>query len=164
MTVASLIRDAERAGLSLTLSPTGSVVLKGPRHVRQAWRPRLKEHKNSIRAELLGISQCQDGRRSWWRIYRTDQPPTAVSCNPETTHQQMRELHPEALRIEPHEPQITIPTRTLSTDEEMAIRWWLGQIGETDQDIIDHVLRQANIDQEAREFFLTQTAVLHSQD
>jgi len=163
MNVTSLIRKAESAGLSLSLSPTESVVVKGPKLVLQAWRTRLKDHKDSIRAKLLKTREFNDGPHRWWRIHQIDQPPTALCCHPEKTLQEIRCLYPNASRIEQCEPQAINPSRTLSNDEEMAIRLWLEQIEETDQDTIDHLLQQANIDQEAREFYLGQTATLNIQ-
>lgn len=163
MNVLNIIREAQRAGLSLSLGPSNTVIVKGPRRVLNAWRTHLKCFKDSIRAQLLGINDSHDSPHRWWRIHQTDQPPTALCCHPEKTLQEIKCLYPNALRIEQYEPQSISPSRPLSTDEEMAIRRWLAQIKETDEDTIKEVLQKSNSDLEARKFFLSQTGTLQAE-
>ena len=112
----------------------------------------LKRHKLEILALLkVGAGDTATASR-WWRLHHPDRV-VEVSFNPEATHAEILEWHPDAVAAEPFTPTVRQPLAPLTADEETAIRAWLAKTGETDPPTIAQVLAQCLNDADAQDYF-----------
>jgi hypothetical protein len=74
--------------------------------------------------------------------------------SPAVSHAETLASYPEALAAEPIEPGRRQPDALLTARQEGMIRAWLGQIDETDGEIVASVLQQCRHDEDARAYYL----------
>ena len=58
MSAATLICEAQKDGLRLTLTPSRTIKLTGPKEVAEKWAPRLREHKAAIVESLAANDEA----------------------------------------------------------------------------------------------------------
>ena len=152
MNPVQIIHQATAEGVSLALSPAGTIKATGDRAAVDRWLTVIREHKTEIIEALkVGAGDTATASR-WWRIHHPDRV-VEVSFNPEATHAEILEWHPDAVAAESFTPTIRQPMAPMTADEETAIRAWLAKIGETDPPTIAQVLAQCLNDADAQEYF-----------
>ena len=153
MSPATIIREAQADGVSLTLSPAGTIKANGDSAAVNRWLALIREHKAEI-VEALKVGTGDTATASrWWLIHYPDRDPVEVACCPEATHAEILERHPDAVAAEPFTPTIRQPSAPLTASEETAIREWLALIEETDPATIAEVIGQCQRDADARDYF-----------
>jgi hypothetical protein len=80
MTPATIIREAQADGVSLTLSPAGTIKATGDGAAVSRWLALIREHKAAI-VEALKVSPGDTAATSWgWRVtYPENHPGDRVS-------------------------------------------------------------------------------------
>ena len=158
MTSATIIRKAQSDGVSLTLSPAGTIKATGDGAAVNRWLGVIREHKAEI-IDVLKVGAGDTATASrWWLIHYPDRDPVEVACCPEATHADILERHPDAVAAEPFTPTIRQPSVPLAASEETAIRAWLALIEETDPATIAEVIGQCQRDADARDDFTGRAA------
>ena len=164
MTPATIIREAQADGVSLTISPAGTIKATGDSAAVNRWLALIREHKAEI-VEALKVGTGNPATASrWWLIHFPDRDPLEVACCPEATHAEILERHPDAVAAEPFTPTMRQPSAPLTAEEETAIRAWLALIEETDPATIAEVLSQCQRDADARDYFTGRAAELPKPD
>ena len=96
MTSATIIRKAQSDGVSLTLSPAGTIKATGDGAAVNRWLGVIREHKAEI-IDVLKVGAGDTATASrWWLIHYPDRDPVEVACCPEATHADILERHPDA--------------------------------------------------------------------
>lgn len=108
MTPAAIIKEATADGVSLTISPTGTIKATGDGAAVSRWLPAIREHKAAI-VEALKVSPGDTAATSWgWSVtYPGNHPGDRISGRvfecyivPLQTLAEVQAIHPGA-RIEP---------------------------------------------------------------
>jgi hypothetical protein len=158
MTPATIIHEAQADGVSLTLSPAGTIKATGDGAAVNRWLAVIREHKAEI-IDVLKVGAGDTATASrWWLIHYPDRDPLEVACCPEATHAETLERHPDAVAAEPFAPTIRQPSAPLTAEEETAIRAWLALIEETDPATIAEVIGRCQRDADARDYFTGRAA------
>ncbi len=153
MTPAAIINEAMADGVSLTISPAGTIKATGDGAAVNRWLPVIREHKAEIVAALkVGAGDTATASR-WWLIHFRELDPVEMIVSPPATHAELLERHPDAVAAEPFTPTIRQPSAPLTASEETAIRAWLALIEETDPATIAEVMSQCQRDADARDYF-----------
>lgn len=116
MTATQIIEQASADGVTLALSPSGSIKATGEQSAVNRWLAVIRENKPGIVAALTAAFTA------WrWLVHFADRDPLEVYCNPDATHAEILERYPDALAAEP------IPERIpkVFTEAENAewVRW-----------------------------------------
>ena len=159
MSAAAILRETAAAGVSLSLSATGTIKAAGEQSVVALWLPAIREHKTSIVALLRKLPTKKPFGASRWLIHFSDRNPLEVAFSPAASHAEVLDAYPDALAAEPADEVLRQPDALLTGDQETEIRSWLAQIGENDQATIDDVLRQCRHDDDARAYYLGRAAM-----
>jgi hypothetical protein len=162
MTVQTIIRDAAADGVRLNLSPAGRIKILGKPSALEKWRPVIVEQKAEILTLLKPVPcsdrkvECdkQEGISRWWRFVYSNREPKEVSFSPLVTRAEALAGEADAISAEPFVPLQRQPARPLKTSEEEFILQWLSGIGETDEEIIEGVLKRCQTNEDARKGFL----------
>lgn len=154
MSAAAILRETAAAGVSLSLSATGTIKAAGEQGAVTRWLPTIKKNKAGIVALLAEVANEKPFGASRWLIHFSDRNPLEVAFSPAATHAEVLASYPSALAAEPIEPGQRQPDTLLTDDQEAAVLAWLAAIGETDEAIIGDVLRQCRQDEDARRYFL----------
>lgn len=108
MTPAAILKEAMADGVSLALSPTGTIKATGDGAAVNRWLPAIREHKAGI-VEALKVGAGATAATSWgWRVtYPEDHPGDRFSGRvleayivPLQTLAEVQAIHPGA-KIEP---------------------------------------------------------------
>lgn len=108
MTPAAILKAATADGVSLTISPAGTIKATGDGAAVNRWLPTIREHKAGI-VEALKVGAGDTAATSWgWRVtYPEDHPGDSFNLRafecyivPVQTLAEMQAIHPGA-RIEP---------------------------------------------------------------
>ncbi len=108
MTPAAILKEAAADGVSLTISPTGTIKATGDGAAVNRWLPAIREHKAGI-VEALKVGAGSTAATSWgWRVtYPEDHPGDRFNGRvfeayivPLQTLAEVQAIHPGA-RIEP---------------------------------------------------------------
>lgn len=78
---AAIIKEAMAHGVSLTLSPAGTVKATGGQAAVHRWLPLIREHKTAIVKALLEASACSgdlDAIRAWLNFIGENDPAIIV--------------------------------------------------------------------------------------
>lgn len=162
MDAPKLLQHLRDAGLVLTLTPSGGLLV-APRHAltdehRVAIRTQRDTLMLALQAEAenshLPTSAAVTTSSRWWLIHYPDRDPVDMACSPEATHAEILERYPDALAAEPFTPTIRQPSAPLTTSEETAIRAWLAQINESDTEEIARVVSECRKDVVTRGYVL----------
>jgi hypothetical protein len=98
MTPAAIIEQAAAEGVSLTLSPSGTIKATGDQSAISRWLPIIKESKPAIIAML---SEPANDASSWgWRVTYPGGRAFESYIVPEQSFRQVQGIYPGA-RIEP---------------------------------------------------------------
>lgn len=153
MTPAAIIREAQTDGVTLSISPTGTIMASGDGAAVNRWTPVIREHK----AEIIGALKVGAGdtvtASRFWLIHYPDREPVEVSCTPAATHAEILAEYPDAI-AEPFTPAARKPSAPLTAKEDAAILAWLAHIDETTPEGIDDVLTGCLDDADCREYYL----------
>lgn len=158
MSPGAVLRDAAADGVQCSLKPDGRLALGGPKAAIEKWLPHLREHKAGLLALLAAndaepITEPDTVPRDTWLLHRADGRMDRLVCSPPATWAEVLAQHPDALAVEPCPAPGTTP-EPLTPDEANEIRAYLDAIGETDQEIRDHVRDQCRRDPAANALFL----------
>ncbi|WP_291981959.1 MULTISPECIES: hypothetical protein [unclassified Candidatus Accumulibacter] len=154
MTAAEILRDSAAAGVTLKLSATGSIKATGTQAAVSRWLEPIRANKAGIVALLSEDANEKPRTASRWLIHFADREPLEVALSPAVSHAETLASYPEALAAEPIEPGRRQPDALLTARQEGMIRAWLGQIDETDGEIVASVLQQCRHDEDARAYYL----------
>jgi hypothetical protein len=108
MTPAAILKEAKADGVSLTISPAGTIKATGDGAAVNRWLPAIREHKAGIVAALK-VGAADTAATSWgWRVtYSEDHPGDRYNGRtfdcyivPLQTLAEVQAIHPGA-RIEP---------------------------------------------------------------
>ena len=152
MNPVQIIHQATAEGVSLALSPAGTIKATGDRAAVDRWLAVIREHKEEI-IEALKVSPGDTATTSFRWLVHYPGRVVEVSFTPEATHAEVMEWHPDAVAAESFTPTIRQPMAPMTADEETAIRAWLAKIGETDPPTIAQVLAQCLNDADAQDYF-----------
>ena len=158
MTPAAIIREAQADGVSLNLSPAGTIKATGHGAAVNRWLAVIRERKAEVIEALKVVAGHSATASRWWLIHYHDRDPVEVVCCPEATHADILERHPDAVAAEPITPTIRQPSAPLTSSEETEIRAWLALIEETDPATIAEVIGQCQRDADARDYFTGRAA------
>lgn len=154
MTPAAIIREAQTDGVTLSISPTGTIKASGDGAAVNRWLSVIREHKEGIVDALkVGAGDTPTASRLW-RIHYPDLEPVEVSCTPAATHAQILADYPGAIVAEPFTQAIRRPSAPLTAEEEAAILAWLAYIDETTPEGIADVMTGCRDDADCRAYFL----------
>lgn len=162
MKAATIIKDATAAGVRLTVSVAGKLMVMGERMTVNRWLPAIREQKAEILTALERVDESAmevnaaqtDVSPSWWLFSYTGGGQKEVTYCPPATHAYAINGEPGAINAEPFEPIRRQPDEFLSEQEEAAILKWLARIGETDEETIVDVVQSCRIDADARQRFI----------
>ena len=90
----------------------------------------------------------------WWKLHCADGTEKEIGRFPDSTRAEVLALYPDAVAAEPFVPVIRRPSTPLTAVEELAIRQWLAQIGETDPLTIAEAIDRCRREADSRETFL----------
>ena len=154
MTMLSRLREKRTGNLATAIPAISAIQPKGEgvtvARIATVAVANPTEEKTSLPAKVRPGDTATAYR--WWRIHYPDRV-VEVSFNPEATHAEILEWHPDAVAAESFTPTVRQPLAPLTADEETAIRAWLEKIGETDPPTIAQVLAQCLNDADAQEYF-----------
>ena len=162
MIPATILNEAAKDGVRLTIAANGAVKIAGGRAAVRRWRPIFRERKAEVLA-VLGLNKAcatednvnnSEARYCWWRINYADRPPLEIAYCPPMNHAEVEAREPSAVTVELFVPTFRRAEISLSGFQEALIRRWLTKIGETDIDTIEDLLARCQIDADAREYFL----------
>jgi hypothetical protein len=100
MNPATIIREAQADGVSLTLPQPGTIKASGNGATVNRWLAVIREHK----AEIIGVLRVGEAGMSdeaSWLLHFTDRDPQSVSFCPSVTHAEALAHYPEAIAAEP---------------------------------------------------------------
>ena len=154
MTLSDLIRKRDTGNLATAIPAISATQSKG----EAATVARITTvavakpaHENFDGAE----PPVNDGELSrWWKLHSADGTEKEIGRFPDATRAEVLALYPDAVAAEPFVPVIRRPAELLSAVEELAIRQWLAQIGETDPLTITEAIERCRREADARETFL----------
>jgi hypothetical protein len=105
MNPATIIREATADGVSLALSPVGTLKAKGEASVVNRWLQILKAYKSGILDALReALNDTHRGTATasrWWLLHYPDRDPVEVASFPPSTHAGILARYPEAIAAEP---------------------------------------------------------------
>lgn len=155
MTPATIIREVQAAGISLALSPAGTLKATGDVVAVNRWLAVIREQKTEI-IEALKVGAGDTATVSrWWLVHYTDRDAVEVICCPDSTHADNLEQYTDAVAAEPFTPAILKPSAPMTAKEETTIQTWLARIKETDRATIAEVIGQCQRDADARDSLLS---------
>lgn len=161
MSAAEIIEAAARDGLSLFIKAEGGLHYFGYEDSATRWLPVIRENKSEILKALRGQDittveanvACADASSYWWRFYYPDGTIKEVSFYPAATRSHALRGEAGAIAAISFEPVRQTPAAPLGKKDEVLLRRWLSQIGETNETTI-HVLEQCNTDESMRNYYL----------
>jgi len=159
MTPAAILRETEADGVTLALSPTGTIRATGDGEMVNRWLATVRAHKAALVEVLRSGPSAAAGALPWWLIHYRDRDPVEVACCPEATLAEILEMHPDALAAEPFAPAMRRPSAPLTASDEGAIRAWLELIEERNEATVAEVIETCQWDADAREYFAGRAAV-----
>jgi len=155
MSAAEILREAAAAGVSLSLTATGTVKAAGAKAAVDSWLAKIKEHKVDIIALLSEAASSKPSRAASSGLFPvSDRNPLTVDSPPAATHAKVLASEPGALAAEPIEASRRQPATMLTGKQEAMVVGWLAQIGEFDEAIVGDVLAQCRHDEDARQYFV----------
>jgi hypothetical protein len=162
MTPETIIEEATVDGVQLKLSPSGRIKILGKPSAIEKWRPVIVEQKAELLTLLKPLTcsdrkvECdkQEGISRWWRFVYPNREPKEVSFFPPVTRAEALAGEVHAISAEPFEPSQRRPANLLSIEDEELILQWLSDIDETDEEIIEGVLKRCQTDEDARNGYL----------
>jgi hypothetical protein len=82
MTPSTIIQSSAREGVTLALSPSGTIKASGDQGAVSRWLPVVREHKSAIIKTLLANSACTGdlGAIREWLAYIGEHDPATISC------------------------------------------------------------------------------------
>lgn len=86
MTPAAIIREAQREGVNLTLSPVGAIKATGDGAVVNRWLPVIRERK----AEIIDVLKAGAGDTA---------NALEVACSPDGPYAEILEQHPDTIAV-----------------------------------------------------------------
>jgi hypothetical protein len=86
MTPTAIIREAQADGVSLTLSPAGTIKAIGDGTAVNRWLAVIRDRKTEIIDVLTGITNDTAVASRWWLLHYRDQDPVEASCTPPASH------------------------------------------------------------------------------
>lgn len=107
MNPATIIREVQSDGVTLTLSPTGTIKATGGSAAVNRWLVVIREHKTAIIDSLKAAKRDPAPASTWWLIHFTDRDPVTLSFSPEVTHSEALAAYPDAVAAEPCSPPLT---------------------------------------------------------
>jgi len=114
MNPATIIQELQVDGVSLTLSPSGTIKATGDGAAVNRWLTVIREHKTALvetlRAANDNTNQPDTAISFAWLIHFTDRDPLTVSFSPEVTHAEALASYPDAVAAEPLAPPLPIET------------------------------------------------------
>jgi len=146
MTPATIIREAQAAGVKLALSPAGNIKVTGDGAAVNRWLAAIRGHK----AEIVDVLKVGCG-------------PVDVACSPEAAHAEMPDRQPGAITAEPIAPTARQSSAPMPTNDELAVQVWLSHIEETDPATIAEIVKQCQHDADARAYFVGRAAANNMQ-
>lgn len=155
MSAAEILREAAAAGVSLSLTATGTVKVAGAKTAVDSWLAKIKEHKVDIIVLLSDAGSSKPSRAASSGLFPvSDRNPLTVNSPPAATHAKVLASEPGALAAEPIEASRRQPATMLTGKQEAMVVGWLAQIGEFDEAIVGDVLAQCRHDEDARQHFV----------
>ena len=155
MTAAAILRATAAAGVTLSLSATGTLKAAGEQAAVDRWLANIKENKVDIIALLSDAASGKTCRAaSRWLLHFSDRNPLTVEFSPPATHAEVLASYPGTLAAEPIEASRRQPATMMTSKQEAMVVGWLAQIGEFDEAIVGEVLAQCRHDEDARQYFL----------
>jgi hypothetical protein len=109
MNLATIIQEVQADGVSLTLSPSGTIKATGDGAAVNRWLTVIREHKAAL-VETLRAANDDTATSFAWLIHFTDRDPLPVSFSPEATHVEALASYPDAVAAEPIVPPQPIET------------------------------------------------------
>lgn len=162
MNPATIVREAQADGVSLSLAPAGTLKATGDGAAVNRWLAAIREHKAEIIVALkAGASDTATAVHWRWLILFSDRDPLEAATIPPSTRSEMLALYPDAIAAEPFATISQRPPARMTAGDEAAVRAWLEQTGETDAATVADVLRQCQRDAEARRYFIGRAAAVH---
>ncbi|HRD87494.1 MAG TPA: hypothetical protein PK752_04425 [Accumulibacter sp.] len=152
MSAAAILRETAAAGVTLSLSATGTIKAAGEQDAVARWLTTIKANKAGIVALLAKDTAAAVSWR--WLLHFSDRNPLEAAFSPAATHADVLAAYPSALAAEPIEPGRRQTDTLLAGDQEAAVLAWLAAIGEIDQATIDDVLTRCRHDDDARAYYL----------
>lgn len=152
MNAAAIIRQARAEGVTLALSPAGTIKAAGNREAVTRWLPIFREYKPGIVEALRTAANDTGGPSGWWLIRYSDgaAEEAALWPIPEGKAEVLARC-PGAVDAEPFEYVPSKPARPMTMGERAAIRRRLEQIGEKN---IEGALSECEADADMREYCL----------
>ena len=165
MSAAAILRDSAAAGVTLSLSATGTIKATGDQSAMDLWLPAIRAHKPGIVALLAeGANDKLYKAARFWLLHFPDREPLTVAFSPAASHAEVLAIYPAALAAEPIEPGRRQPDTLLAGDQEAAVLAWLAAIGETDDATIADVLTRCRRDADARAYYLSRAGYAVTDD
>jgi hypothetical protein len=181
MTPAAVLTQARAEGLTLSLEPPDTIVIRGPREVRVRWLPEVRALKPELLALLSSPAPvAPDPGATWpgpeppaeapprsagtapetdteprrlWLVTAPAGEPFSTSYTPPATRQEVERWHHGA-EVQPEPPAPEQPPAILAPGDEAEIRAWLASIGEIDQGAIVETLERCRRDPVALSYFI----------
>lgn len=152
MTPATIMHEAQADGVTLALSPAGTIKVTGDGAAVNRWLDAIRQHKAEI-IEALDMSGC-------WLIHYPDRDPLVVHCSPDVRHAEMLAWYPGALDAAPYTAPVRRPFAPMTGAEEAVARAWLARIGDRDPVSIADIIDACQRDADARRYFMGLAAEL----
>lgn len=138
MTPVTLINEARADGVSLTLSPSGTIKATGDTAAINRWLSTIRACKADIVEALQTRCESTATAPRWWRVQRQNGEWLELPGFAGNDQAAIRAQYPTALVVEPIATHP--PAAPMTEAEEHAIRAWLTWAGETNADTIAEVL------------------------
>ena len=99
MTPATIIQKIRAEGVTLSLSPSGTIKATGDGVAVNRWLGAIREHKAGL-VDALKVG-AGDTASTGWCLHYTDRDPVHVFIVPNETHAEVLASHPDAIAAEP---------------------------------------------------------------
>lgn len=102
MTAAAILRETAAAGVTLSLSPAGTIKAAGEKSAVDRWLPTIREHKGGIVTLLAEAANIQPfGVSRCWLLHFPDHNSLEVAFSPAVSHAEVMRFYPETIAAEP---------------------------------------------------------------
>ncbi|MCL2591582.1 MAG: hypothetical protein FWD67_12120 [Betaproteobacteria bacterium] len=162
---APLFLELQKAGVHLSVSPSGELKAKGNPETLRTFLPIIRENKDALIADMHEAFEERAARAEhagvsyWWRVRFPDGVVKEVfTLSPDTLEGRLL-AYPGAVDAEPFAPDITPPESPMSATEEQSIRAWLDRIGEKSPEIIFAAIDAANRSAQIRAYCISQQEI-----
>jgi len=151
MKIDNLFESLYLAGINLDLTTDGNLHYSGDATLVKELLPTIRNHKAEIIAKLNKVNKTY-----WcWMLHFAERESIIATFSPEANQREALEWFSDCIAAKPVIPPTLAPSNHMNLQQEASVRSWLEGIWETDQEIINEVLRMCRADAEVLAYYMS---------